>query len=215
MIKIHRYVFDLLDSNMYVLIEGNDAIIIDPHYSNEAEKLLLHHSVKNLDIILTHEHFDHVSGAVYYAKHANNIIANCYCKDKLGDPNNRINSRFAATFVGANQIIRQRINEVCKEKVVVLVNKCFKEEFLYVWGNHKLYFRTTPGHTLGSICMILDDKYLFTGDSLIPGNEIVTRFPGGSEKDYKLITRKFLEQLDKDLIVCPGHGEMQKLGEII
>lgn len=143
MIKIHRYVFDLLDSNMYVLIEGNDAIIIDPHYSNEAEKLLLHHSVKNLDIILTHEHFDHVSGAVYYAKHANNIIANCYCKGKLGDPNNRINSRFAATFVGADQIMRQRINEVCKEKVVVLVNKCLRKSF-YMYGVTTNYILELP-----------------------------------------------------------------------
>lgn len=215
MIDIHRYVFDLLDSNMYILIEENDAIMIDPHYSKEVEKLLSHHSIENLDIILTHEHFDHVSGATHFSKYANNIIANSYCKEVLGNVNNRINSRFASTFVGASLEKRQRIRAVCTDKVLVPVNMYFEDEFLYKWRDHELYMKCTPGHTLGSICILLDDKYLFTGDSLIPGSDVVTRFPSGSEADYKSVTCKFFNELDKELIVCPGHGEMKRLGEIL
>ena len=65
----------------------------------------------------------------------------------------------------------------------------------------------TPGHSPGSICILINDKYIFSGDSLVDGNKVITRLPGGSRKDYNQITKPFLEGLSEDSIIFPGHGQ--------
>lgn len=32
--------------------------------------------------------------------------------------------------------------------------------------------------------IIFDDKYVFTGDYMIPNTSAILRYPGGSEQDY-------------------------------
>ena len=64
----------------------------------------------------------------------------------------------------------------------------------------------TPGHTNGSICYLLNDKYLFTGDTLFYHSFGRTDFPTG---DYNELMKslEFLSNLNYDYIVLPGHGE--------
>ncbi|TRM77231.1 MBL fold metallo-hydrolase, partial [Sulfolobus sp. A20-N-F8] len=76
-------------------------------------------------------------------------------------------------------------------------------------GNRKLKIIETPGHTMGSIC-ILANGYIFTGDTLFYGTVGRTDI-GGSEK----LLRDSLERLKKlpdELIVYPGHGPFTILG---
>ena len=70
----------------------------------------------------------------------------------------------------------------------------------------QLVLRETPGHSTGSICIEVNKKYIFTGDSLVDGAKIITRLPGGSKKAYKEITKPYLDSLNKDVVVFPGHG---------
>lgn len=215
MISIHKYIFDILDSNMYLLIENNKAIIIDPHYSIEANKLLENSSIEEIDIILTHEHFDHVSGIMHYAKFARDIYANRKCAEILNNPRNRINSRFAAFFVSASKEKRYKVREACKTQILSDVTCVFEEEYQFDWNNHSIWIKSTPGHTPGSVCIIIDNTMMFSGDSLIPDHEVITGFPEGSQEHYDNITQPFLQALDKNLLVYPGHGEEKKLGDML
>lgn len=74
-------------------------------------------------------------------------------------------------------------------------------------GKLKLKLIHTPGHTPGSVSIIVKDTpLLFTGDTLFPGGPGATHFPGG---DFKTIIKSIEEKLmtlDKDTIVLPGHG---------
>jgi hydroxyacylglutathione hydrolase len=71
----------------------------------------------------------------------------------------------------------------------------------------------TPGHTLDSICLLLNNQKLLTGDTLFVGECGRTDFVGGSSKNmyeslfYKLLT------LDDNVEVYPGHdyGKEDKL----
>ena len=72
--------------------------------------------------------------------------------------------------------------------------------------------KETPGHSKGSICIFLDEKVMFSGDTLVTGFNTIVRLPGGSKKDFYSITIPYLKQLDEDIVVYPGHGGCQNLG---
>ena len=62
----------------------------------------------------------------------------------------------------------------------------------------------TPGHTDDSICLLVDDKKLFTGDTLFVGECGRTDFPGGNTKNmYESLNR--LQKLNDNIKVYPGH----------
>ncbi len=74
----------------------------------------------------------------------------------------------------------------------------------------------TPGHTPGGICLIVNDHYLVTGDTLFVGDcgrvDLL-------ESDPKLMGESLarIRELPDELIVCPGHdygvSPTNKLGE--
>ena len=63
----------------------------------------------------------------------------------------------------------------------------------------------TPGHSLDSICILIDNKKLLTGDTLFVGECGRTDFSGGNSKSmYDSLFNKLL-RLDDALEVYPGH----------
>lgn len=61
--KVKRIVNGELEENCYILIQGNDAIIIDP--GSQVEDILVEVKTKNLlKILVTHKHTDHI-GALF------------------------------------------------------------------------------------------------------------------------------------------------------
>jgi glyoxylase-like metal-dependent hydrolase (beta-lactamase superfamily II) len=63
----------------------------------------------------------------------------------------------------------------------------------------------TPGHTADSICLLVDNRNLLTGDTLFVGECGRTDFPGGSSKSmYDSLFNKLMK-LDDKVEVYPGH----------
>lgn len=72
-------------------------------------------------------------------------------------------------------------------------------------GNIDIDFILTPGHTPGSICIIVDNKALLTGDTLFIGNCGRTDLPGGNlAQMYESLHEKIMS-LPNHLIIYPGH----------
>jgi glyoxylase-like metal-dependent hydrolase (beta-lactamase superfamily II) len=68
----------------------------------------------------------------------------------------------------------------------------------------------TPGHTVGSICLQLEN-HLFTGDHVLPG---YTPNIGGADIEYNGLLGKYIKSLERiasfdrpGLTVLPGHHE--------
>jgi glyoxylase-like metal-dependent hydrolase (beta-lactamase superfamily II) len=80
-------------------------------------------------------------------------------------------------------------------------------------GRQRLRTITTPGHTPGSICFVLEGTpVMFSGDTLFPGGPGNTSFPGG---DFPTIVRSIEDRLftlPADTIVLPGHGASTTIG---
>jgi glyoxylase-like metal-dependent hydrolase (beta-lactamase superfamily II) len=63
----------------------------------------------------------------------------------------------------------------------------------------------TPGHTADSICLLVDDKKLLTGDTLFVGECGRTDFAGGSSKSmYDSLFNKLMK-LPDTVEIYPGH----------
>ena len=63
----------------------------------------------------------------------------------------------------------------------------------------------TPGHTTDSICLLVDNQKLLTGDTLFVGECGRTDFPGGNAKSmYESLFNKLLK-LNDNVEVYPGH----------
>ncbi len=94
-------------------------------------------------------------------------------------------------------------------------------------GKIKLRVMHTPGHTLESICLVLNDegkdKFIFTGDTLFIGD--VGR-PDLSANSSSKLTKEYMagklfhslqeiKKLDENCVVFPGHGEGSQCGKQI
>ena len=83
----------------------------------------------------------------------------------------------------------------------------FKDGQILEVAGHKIRIIHVPGHTPASSLFVLDDKIVFTGDSLILGNKIITGFRGGNREDMFHISLPKLRSLHDELVVLPGHGD--------
>ena len=82
MIEIRRYVSGLLSSNMYVLGEGDHALIIDPFEDTAPAQGLTVDT-----IILTHEHYDHISGVeLWKACTGAPVLCSRACAENIQSP---------------------------------------------------------------------------------------------------------------------------------
>lgn len=73
-------------------------------------------------------------------------------------------------------------------------------------GNTRLRFIHTPGHSEDSICLVVDDQLVFTGDTLFVGNCGRTDLPGSSPSDMFHSLHDIVAKLDDNLVVYPGHN---------
>ncbi|HZK25716.1 MAG TPA: MBL fold metallo-hydrolase [Oscillospiraceae bacterium] len=69
----------------------------------------------------------------------------------------------------------------------------------------------TPGHTKGSICLLVGDA-LFSGDTLFAGSIGRTDFPGGSASEIITSIKEKLLVLPPTTKVYPGHGPQTTIG---
>ena len=77
-------------------------------------------------------------------------------------------------------------------------------------GSARVRVIHTPGHTPGSICLLLG-KVLLTGDTLFPGGPGRTTSP----EDLSTVVRSIVDRLyplPDDIRVWPGHGDVTTLG---
>ncbi|MGA1820072.1 MAG: MBL fold metallo-hydrolase [Thermoplasmatota archaeon] len=71
-------------------------------------------------------------------------------------------------------------------------------------GCVSLKFIGAPGHTPGGLCIIVEDEFLLTGDTMFINDCGRCDLPGGSLSDM-FDTLQRLKKLDDSLVVFPGH----------
>lgn len=184
--KVIKFSSDYGYCNSYLVInDGQEGILIDCASSdliNKIDKLGV--SVKT--VLLTHGHFDHVTGCRAFAED----YASFYCGEKEKP---LIFSKEYLGIFGGVKVPRFEINRELTDG----------DEFELCGLNIKVI--STPGHTAGSVCYLIGDC-LFTGDTLFRGGVGRTDLPGGNTAEL-LKSLKKLASLKGDYKVYCGHGE--------
>lgn len=211
---VYKFIMPLIKSNMYVILSGRKALIIDPNVNEAAMNLLEEHNVEKIVILLTHEHYDHISGVNYFRDKWNcTVYGNKCCKERCEKPEKNLAAYFMALFIGRSEEERQQATELFQDHYHCTVDRTFERKMELEFGQMKWELVSTPGHSSGSICILVENA-LFSGDSLVQGAKVITRMPDGDRKAYQMITRPFLESLPQDTIVFPGHGQESIMSEL-
>lgn len=202
--RVEIFCFLPIDSRMYLMAEGNQAVVVDPCVDPHALELLETAGTEQITVLLTHEHYDHISGVNWLKEHYPcKVICSAACAAGLTDDKKDMSRYFDALLMGRfrKEHLRKTLPYTCEATDV------FEDRFVLDWQGHTFRMRKTPGHSPGSICILMDEKYLFTGDTLLKEDKIITRLPGGSRQQYEEITKPWLDSLSEELYVYPGHGE--------
>ena len=184
----------LFDSNMYLIVGSDSTALIDTgtgfmvDATIKSLKELL--GGRKLDIvILTHRHYDHVGGLRGIIKEFSpKLYAGPDDAKPLreGDSDSTLGTKFGGSIDPMDVI------DFCEEDKIDL-------------GGHVLTAIYTPGHTIGSIC-VLDEVTgsLFSGDTVFVDGVGNTTHPTGSEKMLIDSLRKLSNVQFSGLY--PGHG---------
>lgn len=209
--KVERFLTPYMRSYSYVITEGDAAIVIDP-CEMDAVRQLVQKCVKGAACcILTHEHYDHISGLDWMHRMGVPVLASQACGESLADP--KLNqSRYFDLFCMVQKRLEGDVIPDVRE-YRGYADHVFRDEASFAWKGHHIFLKCTPGHSKGSICILIDGRYLFSGDTLFPDTETNCGILGGSIEQLTQISMPWLLSLDPDLIVYPGHYEVFRLGD--
>jgi len=192
-------------------MKDKEALVIDPHINEEVIPLFQVNSIEKVNILLTHEHYDHTHGVNWFLERYDcKLICNRICADIVAVQ--RRNTPRLVAFVLADRDRKDggnRYNEFMKNYIpykliadIIYDTPC---EFQLMGMTFK--GSQTPGHSPGSWCLVVDDVFVITGDSLIKDTPVVIRFMESREDEYKAITLPYFKFLDENLMLLPGHFE--------
>jgi len=188
---VETFPVGMLLTNCYVAscVETKEAIIIDPGFDfvDEAKPIfnyIAKEGFKVKGVVNTHGHQDHINGdEVMQKKYAVPI----YIHERDAYFLARLENHDAAAEV------------------------LLKDDNSVMFGKVCLKVMHTPGHTMGSVCLI-GNNIMFSGDTLFSESIGRTDFAESSPKDMNITLQK-LVKLPDELIVYPGHDETTIMGQ--
>jgi hydroxyacylglutathione hydrolase len=198
--KIETIPIGILGTNCYVLFEENskEALVIDP--GGKSEKLLQlmdEQCLKIKQIIITHGHFDHVSGVKWllseleYRNQKTEVFMSFLEKAHMEQ---KAAPKYQSYFFQANR-------DIVDQQVL---------EFGYV----QLKALLLPGHTNFSMCFYSEaEKCVFVGDTLFYHSIGTEAYYDGPEEDLSVNIQKILFALPRETIVYPGHKQSTTIDE--
>ena len=178
-----KNIVDPLYNNIWLVgsKKTKHAILIDaPPDIYNIKKFLIKNNQWSINaIFITHNHYDHIDGL----------------KDIINFLNKDIE-----IWIGINDSNKLKELKIKSEKI-----KYYENSQQYKLNQTIIKFISTPGHTAGSSCILIED-HLFSGDTLFPGG------PGRTQdsKSFKILIdsiEKKLLNLSENTIVHPGHGD--------
>jgi len=195
---VERIVVGDFETNCYLVgcQESREAVVIDPGASGSGILRAIHERGLTVSkIINTHGHCDHI-GANRLIKDGTGaeLLIHRLDAKMLSDPVANLSSLFLSPVVspGPDRLLEEG-------DVIEVGTLTFKVLF-------------TPGHTPGSVSILIPERAVFSGDLLFKDSVGRTDFPGSSMAVLVNSICTKLLYLDDSVTVYPGHGEITTIG---
>ncbi len=195
---IKTFIQGPIDANNYLLIdeESKDAVLIDCSSPNdEFINLVKSEDVRLKYILLTHGHFDHILGC-----------------DKFNEVFN------VPIYVNENDLIQIKLAPEMmfyyaggKISGIKNINNLIKDAHEINFGKYTIKAISTPGHTKGGMCYLVDGK-LFSGDTLFKGSVGRCDLQDGDLNELLKSVKEKIFTLPDEITVYPGHGPKTTIG---
>lgn len=189
MIKITCFVIGMIGTNCYLIEDeatGKLAVIDPADHCDELMKAIDERGGALDYILLTHGHYDHITGAAELCERYHPVV--CASEKELpviAEPSYNLSKNHGITIKP------------------FAVDKPLADEETFLLGETEFRFLLTPGHTMGSGCYLADDC-IFSGDTLFCTSVGRTDFPTSSMRDMMRSVNR-LKNLEGDYNVYPGH----------
>ena len=186
---IKNFVEPPIDNNNYLVIDeiSKEAVLIDcSAYDENVFLELKKYGAKLKYILLTHGHFDHITGLNEMSEGVQVLLHNADA-EWISELNTYL------PMVGMPYMEEPRIDSFIKDNDIIKL------------GDFEIKVIHTPGHTQGGVCFLLDGN-LFSGDTIFKESVGRCDLPGGDfNQIIKSIENKIFT-LPDNTIIYPGHG---------
>ncbi len=200
--KVTSFPYGPLSSNLYLLEQNDEYVIVDPSVAPERFSAVLNlpKVISGLKaVLITHAHFDHIMYADLWKK--------------MLSENNRNDVKFYLNASEHGFLRNPDLN--CSSDMSADTSFLFEPTDNALASGIALFSSepdnlisviNTPGHSPGSSCYLFEkEKILFSGDTLFCGSVGRTDLPKGSYADMKK-SIETLKTIGSDYKVYPGHG---------
>lgn len=186
---IKKFIEPPIENNNYLLIdeESKEALLIDcSAYDENIFIELKKYDAKLKYILLTHGHFDHITGLNEMSEGAQVLLHN-------GDSEWISELNTYLPMVGMPHMEEPRIDGFINDDDIIKL------------GNIEIRAIHTPGHTQGGVCFLVENN-LFSGDTIFRESVGRCDLPGGDFNQIIESIKTKIFTLPDDTVIYPGHG---------
>lgn len=194
------------NGNCYLISEDNNAILVDTSRERFRDKILQACRKKNVKlIVLTHGHVDHIQNAMYLSNDLNAPIAMHRADYEL--TRNNLLEPLTAHGITGKLVLTLLMKSFQQDKIQPFEPEVFLHEgdTLEKYGVQATIVEL-PGHTKGSIGLILGESDIIVGDALMnlfyPSKSMLYGNRDIMEKSVEKISRSY-----KNFTIHFGHGK--------
>ncbi|MGM9774624.1 MAG: MBL fold metallo-hydrolase [Candidatus Egerieousia sp.] len=194
-LSVKRIVNSVYSSNTFVLTcsteKGTEAWIIDIGDVDAILKILPANTLLK-GVLFTHTHYDHIYGI-------NKLLALFPCIQLV--TNDFGEKALCSPKLNFSRYHQEATDLICDkpERIIVL-----KEPSIRLFDSVDAKVFPTPGHDASCLTYVID-KYVFSGDSYIPGVKTRSTYPYSDRKSVQS-SENLIKTLSFGKILCPGHG---------
>jgi glyoxylase-like metal-dependent hydrolase (beta-lactamase superfamily II) len=200
-------------SNAYLVSYGRKNILVDTGTSNNYQRLLkgigsiITHRERIDMVVLTHTHFDHCQNASRFRRDQGSIIlASSYesvCTKEGFTPIPRGTLPYSKIISRVGRLLGSRFFGYPHFSIDIEV------EDKYAFNDFDMNLRivSTPGHSAGSISLIVDNEIALVGDAMfgIFNNSILPPFADDKQKMFESWKKLYATGCR---LFLPGHGNI-------
>ncbi len=202
----------MMTSNAYVVANGKRAILIDCGMKKKEKKIIAALERMQLSpsdiklIILTHTHYDHsgsvkalqeITGAKILVHQAEaSCLEQGYCAFPKGT------MWFPKITSAVGRALNKWVGRYAPVSPDILISERFDLQAYGIDG----YVLPTPGHTAGSICVIIEGRHAIVGDTLFNIFKHSVFPPYANDQEELLRSWKILLEIGCEHFY-PGHGK--------